>query len=203
MGRSTFKVITVPESPGISEDDRRVADRIFTRMGTGDNLESNSSTFMTEMKETAFIMQNVSSRSLIVIDELGRATSSSDGLAIAWSCWKCASQKFGSQRAIDTWFGYLLQAVLSLLGCSCATIKWIPSHGQRLCICGLCCGYRWELETAAPVVYYTRTTMRDAQQMVPASNVEARDRVLELDEDRSYVVDRAQVMANRKEYFEV
>ncbi|KAH9301213.1 hypothetical protein KI387_012796, partial [Taxus chinensis] len=64
----------------------RVVDRLFTRIGTGDNLESNSSTFMTEMKETAFLVQNVSPRSLIVIDELGRATSSSDGLAIAWSC---------------------------------------------------------------------------------------------------------------------
>ncbi|CAH9086515.1 unnamed protein product [Cuscuta europaea] len=64
----------------------RVFDRIFTRMGTADCLEYNCSTFMTEMKETAFIVQNISERSLVVMDELGRATSSSDGFAMAWSC---------------------------------------------------------------------------------------------------------------------
>ncbi|KAL6046684.1 MutS protein msh4 [Balamuthia mandrillaris] len=63
----------------------RLVDRLFTRIGTGDNMETNSSTFMVEMRETAFIVQNATDRSLIIVDELGRATTYLDGLSIAWA----------------------------------------------------------------------------------------------------------------------
>ena len=62
-----------------------LTDKIFTRVGASDNLSGGESTFMVEMNETASIMNNISPRSLIVLDEIGRGTSTFDGISIAWS----------------------------------------------------------------------------------------------------------------------
>ncbi|UCD56716.1 MAG: DNA mismatch repair protein MutS, partial [Candidatus Hydrogenedentota bacterium] len=121
---STVSVITGPNMAGKSTYLRQVAlivlmaqmgsfvpatrariglvDRIFTRVGASDNLVGGESTFMVEMNETANILNNATSRSLVVLDEIGRGTSTYDGMSIAWAVAEYMHNNIGAKTLFAT-----------------------------------------------------------------------------------------------------
>lgn len=93
-----------------------LTDRVFTRVGASDNLISDQSTFMVEMIEVATILQNATKDSLLVLDEVGRGTSTYDGLSIAWAVIEHITKKIGAKTLFATHYHELTELENSLEG---------------------------------------------------------------------------------------
>jgi len=86
-----------------------VCDRIFTRVGASDNLARGQSTFMVEMNETSSIIHGASERSLVLLDEIGRGTSTYDGVSIAWAVTEYLHEEIGAKTIFATHYHELTQ----------------------------------------------------------------------------------------------
>jgi DNA mismatch repair protein MutS len=93
-----------------------IVDRVFTRVGAQDNLGRGQSTFLVEMVETANVLLNVTPRSLVLLDEVGRGTSTFDGLAIAWAVVEALAERSGTKVLFATHFHELTQLAERLPG---------------------------------------------------------------------------------------
>jgi DNA mismatch repair protein MutS len=88
-------------------------DRIFTRVGAADNLAMGESTFMTEMRETADILKEATNRSLVILDEIGRGTSTFDGLSIAWAVAEYLHDEKGPKTLFATHYHELTELAMT------------------------------------------------------------------------------------------
>ncbi len=108
-----------------------IVDRIFTRVGASDDLAGGQSTFMVEMSEMAHILRNATSKSLVILDEIGRGTSTFDGLSIAWAVveYLCDKQNAGAKTLFATHYHELseLEGRLSGVQNYCISVK---EHGE-------------------------------------------------------------------------
>ena len=93
-----------------------VVDRVFTRIGAADNLARGRSTFMVEMTETAVILNTATERSLIVLDEIGRGTSTYDGLALAWAVVEHVHERIRARTLFATHYHELTELANQLTG---------------------------------------------------------------------------------------
>ena len=100
-----------------------VVDRIFTRVGAYDDLSMGQSSFMVEMSETANILNNATDRSLIILDEIGRGTSTLDGVSIAWAVGEYVNQRIKAKTLFATHFYELTELEEQFTGVKCYNVS--------------------------------------------------------------------------------
>ena len=100
-----------------------ICDKIFSRLGASDNIQEGQSTFMVEMSETAEIIGHATSKSLIILDEIGRGTSTYDGLSIAWSLVEYLVKKLKAKTLFATHYHELIELIDELEGAKNLTVE--------------------------------------------------------------------------------
>ena len=108
-----------------------VLDRVFTRIGAGDDISRGRSTFLVEMQETAEILNNATSKSLVVLDEIGRGTSTFDGISIAWSVAEYLHGKTKAKTLFATHYHELTDLAEAFPGIRNFTVK-VKEEGGRI-----------------------------------------------------------------------
>lgn len=107
-----------------------IVDRIFTRVGATDNLSKGESTFMVEMNETANILNNATDKSLVILDEVGRGTSTYDGVAIAWSIIEYIIEKLKSKTLFATHYHELINLEAQYKGITNYNVEVLDVEGE-------------------------------------------------------------------------
>ncbi len=140
-GKSTYirqvALITIMAHIGsfvpASEAEIGLVDRVFTRVGASDDLARGRSTFMVEMQETANILNNATPKSLIVLDEIGRGTSTFDGISIAWSVaeFLCTNPSVRAKTLFATHYHELTDLSLTLPGVQNANVL-VKERGDQI-----------------------------------------------------------------------
>ncbi len=136
-GKSTFlrqnAIIAILAQMGsfVPADSCRIGlvDKIFSRVGAGDDLARGQSTFMVEMTETAMILNQASPRSLVILDEIGRGTSTHDGLSIAWAVLEYLHNKLQCRGLFATHYHELTALAKDLPGLDCLTMRVAEQDG--------------------------------------------------------------------------
>jgi len=155
-------------------------DRIFTRIGASDDLAAGKSTFMVEMTETAYILDNASRNSLVLMDEIGRGTSTFDGLALAWACAEYLALTTGAMTLFATHYLELTSLANKLDGVNNVYLDVIEHQEKIVFLYRVkdgCANRSYGLQVASlagipvPVIEKARAQMTDMKQ-VPTTGSE-------------------------------